>query len=83
MLWWPPERRHPTLRTVLLHMTVETARHAGHLDILRETVDGQVGRFADDSSIPGDDEIHWGEYFAKVDSAACAAADHSGGRASL
>lgn len=75
--WWPPERRHPTLRMVLLHMTVETARHAGHLDILRETLDGQTGRFAGDASIPGDSEIHWGDYCAKVDATARAAAGHS------
>lgn len=80
--WWPPERRHPTLRTVLLHMTVETARHAGHLDILRETVDGQAGRFAGDPSVPGDDEIHWGQYVAKVDSAAHMAAPGSSSRPS-
>jgi len=75
--WWPPERRHPTLRTVSLHMTVETARHAGHLDILREMVDGQAGRFEGDPSVPGDDEIHWSEYVAKVDSAAHMAAQGS------
>jgi len=32
-----------TLRWILLHMTTETARHAGHLDILRELTDGQTG----------------------------------------
>ena len=32
-----------TLRWVLLHMIRETARHAGHLDILRELTDGQTG----------------------------------------
>jgi hypothetical protein len=72
--WWPPERRHPTLRAVLLHMTVETARHAGHLDILCEMVDGQAGRFSGDRSVPGDDELHWCEHVAKVGSAAHMAA---------
>jgi hypothetical protein len=33
-----------TLRWVLAHMTSETARHAGHADILRELVDGATGR---------------------------------------
>lgn len=32
-----------TLRWVLIHMVEETARHAGHLDILRELVDGSTG----------------------------------------
>lgn len=31
------------LRWVLLHMIEETARHAGHADLLREAVDGKVG----------------------------------------
>jgi Protein of unknown function (DUF664) len=33
-----------SLRWVLLHLLEETARHAGHADILRELIDGQVGR---------------------------------------
>jgi hypothetical protein len=33
-----------TLRWVLAHMTSETARHAGHADILRELIDGVTGR---------------------------------------
>lgn len=33
----------PSLRWILLHMIEETARHAGHLDLLRESIDGLVG----------------------------------------
>lgn len=33
-----------SLRWVLVHMIEETARHAGHADILRERIDGAVGR---------------------------------------
>ena len=32
-----------SLRWVLIHMIEEVARHAGHLDILRELVDGSTG----------------------------------------
>jgi len=47
----PPRGRHgdpqmdepPTVRWVVLHMIEETARHAGHLDIARELIDGQTG----------------------------------------
>ena len=41
--WWfdgagdPP---HTSLREVILHVIVETATHAGHLDVCRELVDG-------------------------------------------
>jgi hypothetical protein len=34
---------HWDLRWVLLHMLEETARHAGHADLLREAIDGTVG----------------------------------------
>jgi uncharacterized damage-inducible protein DinB len=32
-----------TMRWVLIHMVEETARHAGHVDILRELIDGTTG----------------------------------------
>ena len=32
-----------TLRWVMLHLIEETARHAGHADLLREAIDGVVG----------------------------------------
>jgi hypothetical protein len=32
-----------SLRWVLLHLLEETARHAGHADLLREAIDGTVG----------------------------------------
>ncbi|MEU3715872.1 DinB family protein [Streptomyces californicus] len=34
---------HVDLRWILLHLTEETARHNGHLDILREMLDGSTG----------------------------------------
>jgi len=37
-----------SLRWVLIHMIEETARHAGHLDILRELIDGATGDFPQD-----------------------------------
>lgn len=35
--------RQVSLRWILVHMIEETARHAGHLDLLRESWDGAVG----------------------------------------
>jgi uncharacterized damage-inducible protein DinB len=32
-----------SMRWVLIHMLEETARHAGHMDILRELIDGSTG----------------------------------------
>ena len=34
---------HPTLRWGVLHLIEETARHNGHLDLLRELADGATG----------------------------------------
>jgi Protein of unknown function (DUF664) len=39
----PGEDEPPDVRWVVLHMIEETARHAGHLDIARELIDGQTG----------------------------------------
>lgn len=42
----PPFDGEPAvnLRWILLHLLEETARHAGHADILRELADGSTGR---------------------------------------
>lgn len=68
--WWPEERRHPTLGLLLVHMLEETARHAGHIDILREQIDAREGRYDADPSIPTADEIDWPAYVAQVQAAA-------------
>jgi hypothetical protein len=38
--WFPPDARW-SARRVFLHIIAETSQHAGHADILRETLDGQ------------------------------------------
>ena len=38
--WFPPDLDAWSVRWVLLHLIQETARHAGHADIVREAVDG-------------------------------------------
>ncbi|PMR60033.1 mini-circle protein [Verrucosispora sp. ts21] len=47
-----PAGRHPEeplasqttdLRRIVLHVIEETARHAGHLDVVRELIDGRTG----------------------------------------
>ncbi len=40
----PIDGKPRSLRWVLAHMTSETARHAGHADILREQIDNVTGR---------------------------------------
>src|SRR5579859_4758329 len=38
-----PDGRSPSLRWILVHMIEEYARHNGHADLLRESIDGQTG----------------------------------------
>ena len=38
--WYPDDVDAWSVRWVLLHLIVETARHAGHADIVREAIDG-------------------------------------------
>jgi hypothetical protein len=38
-----PGRPDKSVRWILVHMLEETARHAGHADILRELIDGRTG----------------------------------------
>ncbi len=38
-----PEREGMQLRWIVAHMIEETARHAGHMDLIREAIDGEVG----------------------------------------
>ncbi|MHB9852633.1 DinB family protein [Streptomyces krungchingensis] len=39
--WFPPEGR-VSMRWLALHLIRETARHAGHADIIRESLDGRT-----------------------------------------
>jgi uncharacterized damage-inducible protein DinB len=39
--WFPPEGR-VSVRWLVLHLIRETARHAGHADIIRESLDGRT-----------------------------------------
>jgi hypothetical protein len=38
-----PDGRVPSLRRLLIDMIEEYARHVGHADLIRESVDGLVG----------------------------------------
>lgn len=40
-------RETASMRWVLIHMIEERARHAGHMDILRELIDDRTGAYPD------------------------------------
>ena len=68
--WWPEERARVDVRLVLGHLIAETARHAGHADILREQLDGSVGRFLGRENLPEGDAAWWRDYLRRVEAAA-------------
>ena len=68
--WWPEERRHPTLHTLLVHVLAEVARHAGHADVLREGLDGVAGVRRDADNLTRDGEDDRAAYREQVERAA-------------
>jgi hypothetical protein len=71
--WWGDDG-DVTLQLVLVHMTTETHRHAGHADIVRELIDGSVGHRAAVSNLPDEEPAWWTAQHAKIESAARIAA---------
>jgi uncharacterized damage-inducible protein DinB len=72
--WWPAGQNEVTLHRILVHMTAETHRHAGHADIVRELIDGAVGmRKENDNMAPGD-QAWWEDYRNRLERAAQQAA---------
>ncbi|MEU2200735.1 DinB family protein [Isoptericola sp. NPDC019482] len=49
--WWREGRQDVTLHQILVHVTTELNRHAGHADILREEADGAVGLVAGNDNL--------------------------------
>jgi uncharacterized damage-inducible protein DinB len=64
--WWPEERRSTTLGSLLVRCVAETAQHAGHADIVRETIDGRPGKDHDDIG----DADWWARHVERVQRAA-------------
>ena len=69
--WWGGAT--VTLGRILVHMTAETRRHAGHADIVREMVDGSVGLLRESDNMSSDDPAWWRDYRDQVEQAAKAA----------
>jgi uncharacterized damage-inducible protein DinB len=57
-----------SVRRVLVHMVEETARHAGHADIIRELIDGSAGN--NDRNLPEQTEEQWSAYRSRLERAA-------------
>lgn len=68
--WWGPDKADVTLQRILVHMIAETHRHAGHADLVRELIDGVVGRRGQGDNLPTDDEAWWRDYRDRLEKVA-------------
>jgi hypothetical protein len=64
--WWSQDKRYTTFGHLVVRVVAETAQHAGHAEVLRETLDGQAGR---DHDVQGDPQW-WSDYVARIQAAA-------------
>jgi hypothetical protein len=62
--WWQPGSDVVTLQRIIVHVTCDLARHAGHADIMREQHDSAIGLRRNNTNIP--DEYDWPGYVAKL-----------------
>ncbi|MET7817762.1 DinB family protein [Micromonospora zamorensis] len=62
--WWRPGRQDVTLQRIIIHVTCDLARHAGHADIIREQHDSAIGLRQDNTNIP--DDYDWSAYVGKL-----------------
>ncbi|MFT3969601.1 MAG: DUF664 domain-containing protein [Micropruina sp.] len=58
--WFPKDLTHWEVRWVLLHIATEVARHAGHADIIRESIDGK-GSYELNARADGEPWPAWGD----------------------
>lgn len=70
--WWG-EKGNTSLRILLVHMIAETHRHAGHADIVRELIDGEVGLRRGGTNLPPVEPEYWPAYRARLEAVALAA----------
>lgn len=70
--WWPEPYLNTNLFAVMVHVLGESIRHAGHADILRESLDGRTGLRAEHEKQI--DEEARAAYCAKIEQAARSAA---------
>jgi hypothetical protein len=66
--WWGDGA--VTLHSVLVHVTAETQRHAGHADIVRELIDGSAGLLEGHDNLRLGERARWGDFRDRVEAAA-------------
>jgi hypothetical protein len=67
---WDPSDNEVTLGHMMVRVATETHRHAGHADILRETVDGEAGYLRRNDNLPSHEAGWWEGYRARLEEVA-------------
>ncbi|MER7417364.1 DinB family protein [Micromonospora peucetia] len=62
--WWQPGGQIVTLQQIIIHVTCDLARHAGHADVMREQHDTAIGLRRENTSLPHDHD--WPAYVTKL-----------------
>jgi hypothetical protein len=73
--WWNEGSRETTLGRILIMMVGETSRHLGHVDIVRELIDGTAGGQRNATGLPDEEKWDWGDWVARLEAVARAAAE--------
>ena len=68
--WRPEDRARASLHTVLVHLATGPHRHAGHVDILRELIDGAVGHRPGLDNLPDVDDAWWAAHRERLEQVA-------------
>ncbi|MFD4668327.1 DUF664 domain-containing protein [Lentzea sp. NPDC058450] len=71
--WWREGLRDVTLRQVLVQVSIELHRHAGHTDVVRELIDGAVGMQDGNTNMPAVSGDWWADHHARLEKIAATA----------
>ena len=75
--WWSPDDNEVTLHHILVRVATETNRHAGHADIVRELIDGEIGWTVGNPNLPPGDQEWWRAHYDRVEQVAREAAQRT------
>jgi hypothetical protein len=75
--WWSPDDNEVTLHHILVRVATETSRHAGHADIVRELIDGEIGWTVGNPNLPPGDQEWWQAHYDRVEQVAREAAQRT------
>lgn len=67
--WVPFLGANVSLHRIAMHVLGEVQRHAGHADIIREMIDGHVGKQPDDIDLPALNPNEWQERRDRIEHA--------------